>query len=151
MYPNPIRSARRAAIALLIAPLLLAACSDSDTTSPTVLPGAPFSTTDLVVGTGAEATTGRTASVFYTLWLYDPSKPDNKGTQYDSNVGGSPFAVTIGAQGTIPGFEQGITGMRVGGKRRIIVPPDLAYGSAGNNAIPPFATLIFEVDLVSVQ
>ena len=154
MYRNYIRHARAAAVVLALVPLLAAACSnDNNATSPTILPGAPFSTTDLVVGTGTEATTGRTANVFYTLWLYDPTKPDNKGTQYQTNVGGTPLSVQIGAQQTIPGFERGVTGMKVGGRRRIVVPPDLAYGSQGTSdgTIPPYATLIFEVELVSVQ
>jgi FKBP-type peptidyl-prolyl cis-trans isomerase FkpA len=153
MYRNPIRSLRLAAAALALVPLLLAACSDSGPTSPTILPGAPCSIVDVTVGTGAEATQGRSVTVTYTGWIYDPSKPDNKGTQFDSNVGGTPFPLTLGAQSVIPGFERGIVGMKVGGTRRVTIPPDLAYGSQGSSdgRIPPYATLVFDITLLSVQ
>jgi len=138
---------------ILLLPLLLTACNNSDSTSPTILPGAPFSTTDVTVGTGAEATTGRSVAVTYTGWIYDPSKPQNRGTQFDSNVGGTPLSLTLGAQQVIPGFDRGVTGMRVGGERVVVIPPDLAYGSQGtqDGKIPPYATLVFDIVLLSVQ
>ena len=129
-----------------------AACGgdNNDTvTLPTPL-GVPFSTTDLVVGTGAVAQNGRRVSVNYTGWLYVTTTADNKGTQFDT---GSNFVrPVLGGGGVVIGFDQGIIGMRVGGRRRVVIPPELGYGTAGNGtAIPPNATMIFELDLLSVQ
>ena len=145
----------RRALAVLIAAGVLAtfACSGDSETSPTILPGAPFSTTDIRVGTGTEATSGRRATVNYTGWLYDPVLPENKGRQFDSSVGAGrqPFALTVGAGGVIRGFDQGVTGMKVGGVRRVVIPPDLAYGSTGSGSvIPPNATLVFDIELLDV-
>jgi len=153
MHRKPIPSGRALALVLLLMPLVLsAACTDSTSTSPSLLPGAPFSTTDLVVGTGADATAGRAVSIFYTGWIYDPTKTDSKGTQFDTNVGGTPFSFQLGVGSVIPGFDRGVAGMKQGGRRRIVIPPDLAYGSQGNGgAIPPNATLVFDVELVTVQ
>ena len=141
--------------ALFFMALVVSGCSSGDgngtPTSPSV--NVPFSTTDLRVGTGAEATPGRTVAVDYTGWLYSTSAADNKGTMFDSsrNPGRTPFVFTVGA-GVIPGFSQGTIGMRVGGQRRVIIPPNLGYGSQGSApAIPPNATLIFELELLAVQ
>jgi FKBP-type peptidyl-prolyl cis-trans isomerase FkpA len=117
------------------------------------IPAQPaFTRTDLTIGTGAVATAGKSLSVHYTGWLYDPSAPGQKGLQFDSSIGGSPFNFTLGAGGVIRGWDQGFEGMRVGGKRRLIIPPDLGYGEAGagGGVIPPNATLIFEMELVDV-
>jgi FKBP-type peptidyl-prolyl cis-trans isomerase len=129
---------------------LLGGCGSS--MSPQPAPSsAPFSKTDLTVGTGAEATAGKRLTVNYTGWLYDPSKPDNKGQQFDSSVGGAPFSFTLGGN-VIDGWNRGLVGMKVGGKRRLIVPPELAYGAAGfPPAIPGNATLVFDVELLGVQ
>ena len=146
----------RRALAVLIAAgvLTTSACSGDTETSPTILPGAPFSTTDIRVGTGAEATAGRRATVNYTGWLYDPVLPENKGRQFDSSVapGRQPFALTVGAGGVIRGFDRGVTGMRVGGQRRVVIPPDLGYSSSGSpdGVIPPNATLVFDIELLDV-
>jgi peptidylprolyl isomerase len=102
---------------------------------------------DLKVGTGAEATSGKQVSVHYTGWLQN-------GTKFDSSRDrGEPLQLTLGAGQVIPGWEEGLTGMKVGGQRQLIIPPDLAYGEqgAGGGVIPPTATLIFEVELVNVQ
>jgi FKBP-type peptidyl-prolyl cis-trans isomerase FkpA len=116
--------------------------------SPTQ-PSAPYSQTDLVVGTGAVATIGSRVVVGYAGWLCDPTKAENKGKQFDSSSG---FTFTVGVGGVIKGWDQGVPGMRVGGSRRLVIPPELAYGSAGagNGAIPPNATLVFDVMLISV-
>ena len=115
------------------------------------MPSAPYSQTDLVVGTGDEAVVGKTVSINYSLWLYSDTAAENKGTFIQTSVGGAPFVWQLGSNGAIAGMNQGVTGMKVGGKRRLVIPPDLAYGSSGNGPIPPNATLVFEVDLLSVQ
>lgn len=111
----------------------------------------PFSSTDITVGTGAEAMNGQTVSTNYTGWLYDESAPDNKGAVFDSTDGGAPFSFVLGAGSVIQGWDQGVPGMRVGGTRRLVIPPSLAYGSQGRGSIPPNSTLIFEIELVGVQ
>ena len=140
---------RRSAILLVIA-LMASACGNS-ATSPSQNLNVPFSMTDLVVGTGATASAGKTITVTYTGWLYDAGKTDNKGTQFDSNVGGTPFPFVLGAGKVIPGWDQGVPGMKVGGKRRLIIPPSLGYGASGNGPIPGNATLVFDVEVLSVQ
>jgi FKBP-type peptidyl-prolyl cis-trans isomerase FkpA len=135
---------------VLLGALALAGCGSDSPTTP-ILPTAPFSATDLVVGTGTEATAGRTLSVHYTGWIYDPARPEAKGTQFDSSAGRAPFSFVLGTGNVIQGWHQGFPGMRVGGRRRLILPPNLAYGSTGNGPIPPNATLVFDVELVGVQ
>src|SRR3954470_16107921 len=131
---------------LLALPLMVAACGSDTPTSPTTTSSAPYSQTDLVVGTGVEAVQTSRVTVGYTGWLYDTSKPDGKGTQFDTSPS-STFALT----GVIAGWQRGVPGMKVGGQRRLIVPPELAYGSAGNGPIPPNATLVFDIGLLGVQ
>ena len=119
-------------------------------TSPSVGLDVPFSTEDLTVGTGQEAMNGDALSVHYTGWLYDPSATENKGMQFDSSRSRGPFEFTLGAGGVIAGWDQGVLGMRVGGLRRIVIPPELGYGSSGQGPIPGDATLLFEVELVEI-
>jgi FKBP-type peptidyl-prolyl cis-trans isomerase FkpA len=130
------------------------ACGGDSGTSPSILPGAPYSQTDIRVGTGTEATMGRRATVNYTGWIYDPTAAENKGRQFDSSLapGRTPFTVTVGGGQVIPGFDRGITGMRVGGARRVVIPPDLAYRNTGSQdgTIPPNATLVFDIELLDV-
>jgi FKBP-type peptidyl-prolyl cis-trans isomerase FkpA len=139
---------------LVLTPALAAAgCNGDSGTSPTILPGAPYSQTDVRVGTGVEAAAGRRATVNYTGWLYDPVAAENKGRQFDTSVGAgrTPFMLTVGAGQVIRGFDMGVTGMRVGGVRRVVIPPDLAYGSQGSGGvIPPNATLVFDIELLEV-
>ena len=137
-----------ALLLIVCASTLLVGC-DSNPSSPSS--NVPFSTTDITVGTGAEAVNGQTVTTNYTGWLYDENAPDNKGAVFDSTDGGAPFSFVLGAGGVIQGWEQGIPGMRVGGTRRLVIPPSLAYGSQGRGSIPPNATLIFEIDLLGVQ
>jgi len=107
-----------------------------------------YSQTDLTVGTGAEATVGKTVTVQYGGWLYSDTAADHKGKQFGSEQ----FSYTVGATNIIKGFDQGVTGMKAGGQRRLVVPPTLAYGSTGNGStIPANAALVFDVTLVSVQ
>jgi FKBP-type peptidyl-prolyl cis-trans isomerase FkpA len=138
---------------VLLAALGVSGCSQSTPTSPSQV-NVPFSTVDLVVGTGAEATTGRTVTVNYTGWLYDAAGTNNKGSLFDSSLapGGVPLDFTIGAGNIIPGFSQGTMGMKVGGLRRVTMPPSLAYGAQGRPpTIPPNATLVFEIELLAVR
>lgn len=112
---------------------------------------APFTVTDVRVGTGAEAVSGRHLSVNYTGWLYNGTAPEKKGAQFDASKPGEPFVLWLGTGQVIAGWDQGIVGMKVGGLRRLIIPGELAYGRAGaGNAIPPNATLVFDIELVSV-
>ena len=87
----------------------------------------------------------------YTGWLYNPSGTDGKGQQFDTSAGRGLLTFVVGSNQVIPGFSQGVQGMRVGGFRRVVLPPSLAYGATGNGPIPPNATLVFEIELVGVQ
>jgi FKBP-type peptidyl-prolyl cis-trans isomerase len=99
---------------------------------------------DLVKGKGAEAVRGKTVQVHYTGWLTD-------GTKFDSSAGGDPFQFQLGAGAVIEGWDRGVAGMKVGGKRKLTLPPELGYGLSGAPpAIPPNATLVFEVELLAV-
>lgn len=121
--------------------------------APTQVDDSQYTTTasglkyyDFVVGDGAEAVKGKTAVVHYTGWLTD-------GTMFDSSLNrGQTFPFQIGAGRVIKGWEEGVAGMRVGGRRQLVIPPSLGYGAAGaGGVIPPNATLIFEVELVDVR
>jgi FKBP-type peptidyl-prolyl cis-trans isomerase len=106
--------------------------------------------TDTTVGTGAEATKGHKVSVHYTGWLYNNGA---KGAKFDSSLDrGQPFAFALGAGQVIRGWDEGVAGMKIGGKRTLIIPPELGYGARGaGGAIPPNATLMFDVELLGVQ
>ena len=105
--------------------------------------------TDLVVGKGDEAKKGDTVSVNYTGWLFVNGK---RGDKFDSSIGRAPFEVTVGEGRVIRGWDEGLQGMRVGGKRELIIPPDLGYGARGaGGVIPPNATLDFEVELLKIS
>jgi FKBP-type peptidyl-prolyl cis-trans isomerase FkpA len=127
--------------------LAVAGCGGSST-SPTTTSRAPYSQTDLVAGFGAEATAGRTVTVSYAGWLYDTSRPDGKGNQFEVNTN---FPFVLGAGRVIAGWDRGVLGMKVGGQRRLIIPPELAYGSSGSGPIPPNATILFDITLLAVQ
>ena len=109
--------------------------------------------TDIVNGDGATAEAGQDVIVHYTGWLYDPNQADNKGEKFDSSVDrGEPFSFPLGAGRVIRGWDEGFAGMQIGGKRILIIPPDMGYGARGaGDAIPPNATLMFEVDLLDIQ
>ena len=100
---------------------------------------------DIKVGTGRTADRGNTVKVHYTGWL-------TNGKKFDRSVGGQPFQFRIGAHQVIAGWEEGVTGMKVGGKRQLRIPPDQAYGKEGYpGAIPPNATLMFDIELLRVD
>ena len=108
---------------------------------------------ELQPGAGAPIAAGQNVVVQYTGWLYETGAADNKGKQFDSSRNsGQPFRFVVGAGQVIKGWDQGVAGMRVGGRRRLVVPADLAYGDSGaGGVIPPGATLVFDVDLVAVE
>lgn len=108
---------------------------------------------DTVIGTGREAEAGLNVTVHYTGWLYDPSKEDGKGKKFDSSVDrGDPFNFSLGAGQVIQGWDQGFAGMKIGGKRTLIIPAEMGYGTRGaGGVIPPNATLIFDVELLGVK
>ena len=109
--------------------------------------------TDTKQGTGAEAVPGKAVVVHYTGWLYDPSAPEGKGTKFDSSLDRKvPFGFILGAGRVIRGWDEGVAGMKVGGARTLIIPPDMGYGARGaGGVIPPNATLIFDVELLEVK
>jgi FKBP-type peptidyl-prolyl cis-trans isomerase FkpA len=138
----------RRVLALLLLTAFAAACTDAPA-SPS--PSVPFTQTDLRIGTGAEAVNGSVLTMNYTGWLYDASKADRKGLQFDSSIGQPPFVFTLGVGQVIRGWDQGVPGLKVGGLRQLIVPPSLAYGDVRSGGIPPNSTLVFDVELVGIQ
>jgi len=99
---------------------------------------------DFAVGSGSKPIAGQQLSVHYTGWLTD-------GTRFDSSRGGAPFSYIFGLGQVIPGWEEGVTDMRPGGDRQVVIPPQLGYGERGNGPVPPNATLIFEIELLSIE
>ena len=108
---------------------------------------------DTVVGDGTEATAGKEVDVHYTGWLFDENAPDNKGQKFDSSLDrGQLFSFPLGAGHVIKGWDQGVAGMKVGGKRTLIIPAEMGYGARGaGGVIPPNATLVFDVELHGVN
>lgn len=108
---------------------------------------------DTVVGNGAEAVSGRPVSVHYTGWLHDPGKPEGRGRKFDSSHDRrQPFDFNLGGGQVIRGWDEGVAGMKVGGKRTLIIPPEMGYGARGaGGVIPPNATLVFDVELLAVR
>jgi len=141
--PRPRSSIAVFAVLVSLATL---GCTDNPT-SPTV--SAPFNQTDLRAGTGTEAAIGGLLTVNYTGWLYDLSKADQKGLVFDTSLGKTPFVFTLGSGQVIKGWEVGVAGMRVGGIRRLVIPPSMAYGDQRAGTIPPNTTLVFEIELLS--
>ena len=142
-------------LALLIVFAIFGIASRSaaaDNSSPTKVAGKPKSTPsglqywDIVVGTGATAVSGKSVKVHYTGWL-------TNGKKFDSSVDrGEPFTFPLGAGRVIKGWDQGVAGMKVGGKRQLRIPPELGYGARGaGGVIPPNTTLIFDVELLEVR
>lgn len=140
-------------IAAFVAILSLTACgsgSETGTAPNLVFSGNPaaLTKTDTTVGTGTEAVSGKWVRVKYSGWLYNEPAADKKGTQFDTGT----FSFKLGANSVIPGFEQGVLGMKVGGKRTVLIPSNLGYGAGGAGAmIPPNAGLVFDVELLQVS
>lgn len=130
--------------------LLTSGCGGGDSPAPTG--PAALKITDVTLGTGATAVAGNTVSVNYTGWLYNATATDFHGTQFDTSIGKAPFSFKLGAGQVISGWDQGVAGMKVGGKRTLVIPSSLAYGASGaGGVIPPNAALVFNVDLLAVQ
>ena len=145
-----------------VALLVFAACSadtpQTATSKPSdKAPSAPAEEqlviTDLKVGEGEPIAAGSVAVVHYTGWLFDAGAPENKGRKFDSSVDGNePFAFPLGAGQVITGWDEGVAGMKAGGKRRLVIPPGKAYGDRGaGGVIPPGATLVFDVELIRIE
>ena len=109
--------------------------------------------TDTKLGEGAEAQAGQTAIVHYTGWLYDENAPEHKGKKFDSSLDrNEPFDFPLGGGRVIKGWDEGVQGMKVGGQRTLVIPPEMGYGRRGaGGVIPTNATLVFEVELLGVE
>ena len=108
--------------------------------------------TDTVVGKGKEAIAGATVVVNYTGWLHEAKAEKERGKQFDSSIGRGPFSFPLGGGRVIKGWDEGVAGMKVGGKRTLVIPPELGYGARGaGGVIPPNATLVFDVELLDVK
>ena len=131
--------------------LSLSACGGGggDSSAPAIVVANPASlvVTDIVAGTGATAANGNKLTMNYTGWFYSASAADHKGAQFETST----FSFTLGSGAVIAGWEQGLVGMKVGGKRSLAIPSNLAYGSSGRGPIPPNAGLLFEVELTKVE
>ena len=140
-------SFRRLSSELLVLVLVCAAAACGG--SPTSPSGedAPYSTSDLRIGTGAAVTNGSNVTVNYTGWLYSSSRTENKGTRFDSGT----IRFIVGSNQVVRGMDMGVVGMRVGGQRRIVVSSELGYGSLGQGPIPPNSAMVFEVEIVDSQ
>lgn len=133
--------------------LLLTLCACANPSPPSGGSVAELQRIDEKAGTGATATAGSDVTVHYTGWLYDEKAKDLRGEKFDSSVDrDEPFTFLLGAGQVISGWDDGVAGMRFGGKRRLLIPSDYGYGSEGaGGVIPPNASLVFEVELLAVK
>lgn len=141
-------------LCVALASLTVSACGGGEMEGPEVVTtdsGLMITTTQS--GSGVSAALGSNVSVHYTGWLYEPESETGRGEKFDSSVDrGAPFQFPLGAGRVIAGWDEGVSGMVIGEKRELIIPPDLAYGSRGaGGVIPPDATLLFEVELLAVE
>ena len=137
-------------IAAFFAISALTACGSDTPPTPLVAVESPaaLTKTDVSIGTGADAVAGKTVKVNYTGWLYTTKQTNFKGTQFDTSVGKTPFQFKLAAGTVIPGFDQAVTGMKVGGKRTVLIPAALGYGASGSGNIPPNSGLVFDIELL---
>lgn len=136
--------------------LALAGCGGGSGDAPAVItPAVPdtiaLQKIDTVTGTGAEALANSSVAVHYTGYLYDASKTSFKGATFDTSVGRTPFEFQIGGGRVIKGFEEGVKGMKVGGKRTVLIPASMGYGATANGAIPANSNLVFDIELITVK
>jgi FKBP-type peptidyl-prolyl cis-trans isomerase FkpA len=143
----------KAHVLMLLATLLVVACGSNPVEPDDVDDVANLEKIDVVIGTGAEATNTKRATVNYTGYLYVEASADHRGLKFDSSLdpGRSPYPFDIGAGRVIAGWDQGVPGMKVGGKRTLIIPSRLGYGSRGQGSIPPNSALVFDIELLSLQ
>ena len=140
--------------ALVIAGVLsVAACSGGHPDLPPATVGVDaLQVTELVAGSGAEAVAGSTVTVHYSGWLYDERSADKHGEKFDSSLDrGEPFTFNLGEKQVIRGWDEGFEGMKVGGKRTLMIPPDYGYGDRRTGPIPAGSSLVFDVELLDVQ
>jgi FKBP-type peptidyl-prolyl cis-trans isomerase FkpA len=141
------------AASMLASALALAACTPAK--PPAELHGsvAALQVNDTTIGSGAVAVPGSTVSVHYTGWIYDDTTPDKHGEKFDSSIDrGEPFSFPLGGGTVIKGWDQGVAGMKVGGRRTLLIPAGMGYGDAGaGGVIPPGASLVFDVELLEVK
>jgi FKBP-type peptidyl-prolyl cis-trans isomerase len=140
-------------VLLTVGTFLTTACSEQATTQKGTGIMTELIKTDIKPGEGAEATTGKLVRVHYTGWLYDEAAPDHKGKKFDSSHDrAEPFDFPLGGGQVIKGWDQGVEGMKIGGQRTLVIPPQLGYGARGaGGVIPPNATLVFDVELLEVR
>ena len=145
-----LRSALTAA--LLISACTIAAAAKEPTVTTAPVPTA-LEITDVKTGKGPAIAAGQTAVVHYTGWLYSAGAPDHKGKKFDSSRDrNDPFSFQVGGGEVIGGWDQGVVGMQAGGQRRLVIPPSLGYGARGaGGVIPPNATLLFDIELLSIK
>ena len=141
---------------LALAPLAAAAAAATTTiATPDAAPTAEelqrLVVRDVKLGSGDEAKVGNIVSVQYTGWIYDAYAPQLHGRQFDSSVGRGPFSFMLGVGDVIKGWDRGVLGMKIGGKRTLIIPSNLGYGEQGSPSIPPGSTLIFDVELLGLK
>ena len=147
-WPGPLVSSKTLAAGLALAGVLAVACGGTVVSDVKEL-----IKTDTRQGSGAEAASGQVVTVHYTGWLYEAAAPDHHGRKFDSSRDhNEPFSFHLGAGEVIEGWDAGVVGMRVGGTRTLVVPPQMGYGARGaGGVIPPNATLVFDVELLGVR
>ncbi len=139
-------------IATMFAIASLSACGGgSDGPTVPVYSPAALVKTDASIGTGAEAVVGKTVKVHYTGYLYTTTTTDFKGAKFDTSIGKDPYSFVIGTTPVVEGFKQGVIGMKVGGKRTVLIPANLGYGPDGKGSIPPNSGLVFDLELLEVK
>jgi FKBP-type peptidyl-prolyl cis-trans isomerase len=148
------RTVRLGCVMLIAMGAGLAGCARQGPAAPAVESSVTaLGTTELVEGSGPEAVAGSRVTVHYTGWLHDPTAPESRGTKFDSSRdAGRPFSFSLGQRQVIAGWDEGVQGMKVGGQRRLVIPPAMAYGDRGaGGVIPPGAALVFDVELLAVD
>ena len=139
--------------AACVAAVLATSGCDLNTPESTTVPNAQLKITELKPGNGPAIKAGQTAVVHYTGWLYVEDAPEHKGRKFDSSRDrNDPFSFPVGGGQVIQGWDQGVAGMQVGGQRQLVIPAELGYGSRGaGGVIPPNATLLFDIELLSIR
>lgn len=143
---------RRLSHLLLLGALVSSISCGGSAAAPTPI-NVPYSVTDLIVGTGTTVTAGMGVEFSYVVYQYSTTASDHKGISLGNSNQSGPFIAVLGQTPPqmIAGLEQGLLGMKVSGRREIVVPPELGYGAAGTTGIPPNATLLFIIDLLQAQ